>query len=256
MVPMRRCTPLSSFLESAYRSRPPMAILPLLNATLRVSVRKSVDLPAPEAPMTASLSLGLASIVTPSSAGVPPNRTVTPSRASPPSGFSLLRVEEIKLPRLLFNVIVVFGLDPRVALGAQKVEEYRVLHTEEGLGDLLFQVVGEGAAGYPGVALYGVGLADDADAILYDITLVYQVVQDAVCEAATVHPPVRDRLRRCVVASRVGELREIRPVVYPCVLEHDRGVQRARGGVRAPKGEGIALYVLELFDVTLGRYDD
>src|SRR5918997_488324 len=173
MGPMRRCTPFSSFLESAYRSRPPMVILPLLNATFLVSVRKSVDLPDPEAPIMASLSLCFASIVTPSSAGVPPNRTVTPSRASPPSGISLLRVEEIKLPRLLFNVIVVFGLDPRVALGAQKVEEYRVFHTEEGLGDLLFQVVGEGAAGYPGVPLYGVRLADDADAVLLHITLDY-----------------------------------------------------------------------------------
>src|SRR3712207_5314937 len=201
MVPMRRCTPFSSFLESAYRSRPSMVILPLLNATLRVSVRKSVDLPDPEAPIMASLSLGFASIETPSSAGVPPNRTVTPSRASTPSGFSLSRVEEIKFPRLLFNVIVVFGLDPRVALGAQKVEEYRVFHTEEGLGDLPFQVVGECAAGYPRVALYGVGLADDANAVLLDITLIYRVVQDAVLKAARVHPPVRDRLRRCVVAS-------------------------------------------------------
>src|SRR4028119_35678 len=110
---------------------------PLVRATLRVSTRKSVVLPAPEAPITASRSPGSTSIVTSSSAGALLKRTVTSSRAILPSGFSLLRGEEIKFPRLLFDVVVVFSLYSLVALGAQEVEKRRVFYIEEGFGDLL-----------------------------------------------------------------------------------------------------------------------
>src|SRR5215218_8984320 len=120
-----------------------MVTLPLLRATLRVRVRKRVDLPAPEAPMTASRSPGSTMMETSSSAGTSPKRTVTPSRASLPSDSCLLYGEEIKFTCPLFHVIVVFRFDSLIALGAQEVEKPRVVNVEEGLGNLLFQIVGE-----------------------------------------------------------------------------------------------------------------
>src|SRR3712207_6535469 len=120
MVPTRRRTSFSSFLESVYRSRPPRATLPPVRVTVRVSALKSVDLPAPEAPMTASRPPGSTSRVISSSADVSPKRTVTPVRESQEGDSSLLlRCEEIKLGRLFFYVVVVFGPYPLVAVGTE-----------------------------------------------------------------------------------------------------------------------------------------
>ena len=122
-----------------------MEILPPSRVVFRVNARKTVDLPAPDAPMTARRSPGFASKETPSSAGVLPKRTLTSSRASPPSGLPSLGCEEAKFPRPLFDVVVVFGFDPLVALGTQEVEECRVFYVEEGLPQtrVLLWVAGE-----------------------------------------------------------------------------------------------------------------
>src|SRR5215210_4213595 len=233
-----------------------MATFPLPRGTPLVSTRKSVVLPAPEAPMTASLSPGSTASVTPSRAAVPRNETATSSRANSRAAGCLLCCEEVKFPRLLFHVVVVRGIDLLVAFRAQKVEERRVVYVEEGLDDLLLQVVGEGLAHHPGIALYGVGLLDDTNTTRVDGALVLQVVQDAVLEAACVYLSVSDRLGRGIVTVGVVEVAEVRPVVDAPVPEHDRGVQRARGARDAPEREVSTFELRDLLYLAVRRYDD
>src|ERR671917_1059837 len=169
MVPTRRRTCFSSFLESAYRSRSPRVTLPLIRATVRVRALKSVDLPAPEAPMTATLSSGSTSRFRLSSASVSPKQTVTPARESREGDSSLLLCgEEVKLGRLFFDVVVIFGLDPLVTVGAQEVQKRRVVYVEEGLRDLLFELVRKRVAHHPRVALDGLGLLYNAHGVRFD----------------------------------------------------------------------------------------
>src|SRR3712207_5021685 len=155
MVPTRRRTRFSSFWESAYRLCSPRAILPPVRATVRVSALKSVDLPAPEAPMIASRSPGSTARLTSSSASVSPKRTVTSARESRKGDPSLLRGEEIKVPCLLFDVVIVLGFDPLVTVGAEQVKERRVFYIEVGLSDLLFELVQERVTHHPRVTLDG-----------------------------------------------------------------------------------------------------
>jgi hypothetical protein len=82
------------------------------------------------------------------------------------------------------------------------------------LSDVLIEILGEGVADHPGIAFYRRGLFDDAYAIWIDGTLLLQVVQYTVLETTRVYLPVRDRLRRGIVAVGVGEVPKVRPVVY------------------------------------------
>src|SRR5918998_1327474 len=119
--------------------------------------------------MTASRSPGSTTMETSSSADTPPKRTVTPSKPSLPSDSCLLYGEEIKFTCPLFHVVVVCRFNPLVALGAQEVEKRRLVYVEKGLGDLPFQIIREGAAHDPRVALYGVGHLYRTDTTLIDL---------------------------------------------------------------------------------------
>src|SRR5829696_4373667 len=206
--------------------------------------------------MTASRSPGSTMMETSSSASTSPKRTVTPSRTSLPSGSCLPYGEEIEFTCPLIHVIVVVGFDPLVALGAQEVEKSRIVYVEKGLGDLLFQIVREGATDDPRVALYRVRHLYCADTTLVNLPVLLQVVEYAVLYPAPVYATVGDGLRRGVMATGVGKLPEVRPVVYPRILEHERGVQRARGARSAAEGEVPAPKVRDLLDIAVDGRDD
>src|SRR5215212_4285469 len=174
--------------------------------------------------MTASRSPGSTMMETSSSAGTSPKRTVTPSRASLPSGSCLPYGEETEFTCPLIHVIVVVGFDPLVALGAQEVEKSRIVYVEKGLGDLLFQIVREGAADDPRVALYRVGHLYCADTTLLNLPVLLQVVEYAVLYPAPLYAIVVDGRDDEGVVHRIAgvrvDLRDQRGNVCPLTSLH------------------------------------
>src|SRR5918995_2950913 len=105
----------------------------------------------------------------------------------------LLLGDEVEPASLLFYVVVVAGPHLRVVLGAEQIQELRVLYAEERVGERLLVLVGEVVPDHPGVALDGSRLLYHADLALLDDALLLHVVQDAVLQTARRDLPVRDR---------------------------------------------------------------
>ena len=86
-----------------------------------------MDLPAPEAPITATFSPASIWSVRSLRAARPSKRTEMFSNWTPRT-LLLLFGEEVELAGLLLHVVVVAGLDPLVVLGAKQIEEFGILY--------------------------------------------------------------------------------------------------------------------------------
>ncbi len=117
-----------------------MTTRPLARITLRVSARKSVDLPAPEAPITASCSPASIWSVTSLRAATPSKPTEMSSSRTLLKPLLLFR-DEVELTGLLFHVVVVAGLDLLIVLGPEQIQKFGVLYAEERVGECLLVLV-------------------------------------------------------------------------------------------------------------------
>src|SRR5713226_3831167 len=168
MVPMRRRCPRISSSDSAATSTPPMLSEPDVGRSVRLRMRKSVVLPAPLGPITATCSPGPTVREIPSTATVPSGKTLRSSRSSYTGWMGPLLLQEPRRNGRVFRPLPVGVVGFDVLLRAVEVQQPAVLgvvvvELEERRRDLLLQPLVQLTAGRPDVVHIGWRGVEDVD---------------------------------------------------------------------------------------------
>src|SRR5713101_4950855 len=160
MVPMRRrCRRISSS-ASAATSTPPMLSEPDVGRNVRLRMRKSVVLPAPLGPITATCSPGPTVREIPSTATVPSGKIFRSSRSSYTGWMGRPLLQEPRRDGRVLGALPVGVVGRDVLLRAVEVQQLAVLgvavvELEEGCGDLLLEALVQVTADRPDVVHIG-----------------------------------------------------------------------------------------------------